>query len=74
MTPGQRRDFFKMASQYGGGTGAPQSVRIEVIDKSGAKVSASAPEVRFDAQEMVVSFVLDAIEHNKFGMREAFGR
>ena len=26
------------------------------------------------AQEMVVSFVLDAMQNNKYGMREAMGR
>jgi len=70
MTPGQRRDFYKLASRYGGG---PQNIKVEVINESGQKLQATDTQVRFNAQEMIISVVLDGINRNVGGLRTALG-
>ena len=54
--------------------GKAQSIKVEVINKSGTPVKATQGPVRFNFQESVVTVVLDAINRDAYGMRTALGR
>ena len=72
MTPGQRKDFFKLASQIGGGS--PQAVTVKIVNEDGGNpVKVSDSRVSFNAQEMVVTVWLDALRRNSYGLRDAMG-
>ena len=74
ITEEQNAWLTQLAEGMGRG-GSPQSVKVEVNNKGGQELAASAPEVRFDADEMVIRIVLNAAQNNKYGFREAlFGR
>jgi hypothetical protein len=74
MTPGQRKDFFKLASEFGArGSGAPQNVKVEVITASDNQQKVTNTRVNFNAQEMVITLFLDALNRNAYGLRNALG-
>ena len=75
MTPDQRKDFFKMASEMGAsrGSGSPQSVKVEIVNQSDEKLKVADSRVDFNAQEMVITLFLDALNRNAYGLRNALG-
>ncbi len=79
MTPGQRKDFYKLAREEDGKKkrgeedSSPKSVKVEIINESGQKMQATNSNVRFDAQEMIVTVWLDALNRNAYGLRTAMG-
>ncbi len=66
LTPGQ----MKQLAPVGGGA---QQVKVQIINQSGQQMQASDAKVSFNAQEMVVTVFLDALQYNKFGLRTALG-
>ena len=48
-----------------------QNIKIEMINKTGQDMQASSPEVKFDADSMILSVVLDGFSRNKMGLRDA---
>ena len=53
--------------------GGAQNFKVEIINQSGQPVTAKQSSARFDGQEYVVSVWLDALQRNRFGLRNAIG-
>ena len=70
MTPGQRKDFYNLAKSEGGNA---KSVKVEIINESGQKMQATNSTTRFNAQEMIVTIWLDALNRNVGGLRTVLG-
>lgn len=53
--------------------GAPQSVKVEIVNRSGQDVKSERADVQFNAQEMIVTVWLDAYGRNAYNLRSALG-
>ncbi|MEW5722892.1 MAG: tape measure protein [Thermodesulfobacteriota bacterium] len=50
------------------------NVRIELVNQSGTRLEVSRPQARYDAQGLIVSAVVDALDRNAGGARDAVRR
>lgn len=55
-----------------GGSG-PMNVTVQIVNESGVDMKVTQSAATFDAQQMIVSAWLDALERNRFGLRDRLG-
>ncbi|MCE5265671.1 MAG: hypothetical protein LLG97_19355 [Deltaproteobacteria bacterium] len=68
----EQNEWLTAVARSAGGR-SPQAVTFNVVNESGQEVQARDARVDFNAQEMVVTLWLDALNRNKFGLRNALG-
>jgi len=52
----------------------PQQIKVEVIDRTGRQHKVSYQGQKFNLQETVVSLLIDAVDNDRYGAGEFFGR
>jgi hypothetical protein len=69
----EQNDWLTSIAKNTGGQ-SNLSVKVELINKSDQKLAAQTGTPRFNAQEVIIPVVIDAIDRNVMGLRTMLGR